>query len=118
MEGLQLQDGDTQLTKLQKMATVAQQATNSIDAILASPLLSKEQREEVTTLKGRIQKAIPWTPLDVITLMNSGNPRATLADAAKANKLSQGNANAASVPTATGPNGQKLYLRNGQWQPQ
>lgn len=116
MEGLQLQEGDTQLTKMQKMATVRQQAGNSIDAILASPLLSKQQREEVTALKARMEKAIPWTPLDVINLANSRNPRATLGDVAKQQGLAP--AAGASAPTATGPNGQKLILQNGQWVPQ
>lgn len=111
MEGLQLQLGDTDLTKMQKMATVRQQAGNSIDAILASPLLSKQQREEVTALKARMEKAIPWTPLDVINLLNSRNPRATLGDVAKQQGLGGQDA-AATTKTI---NGVTYHKVNGQW---
>lgn len=99
-EGLQLQLGDTNLTKLQKMGTIRQNGENALDAILASPLLSKQQREEVTGLKARMAKAIPWTPLDVINLENSGNPRATLGDMAKLNRLT---APQAALPPSPNP---------------
>jgi hypothetical protein len=87
MEGLQLAQGDTQLTKLQKIGSIAQQSQNAMDAILASPLLSDKQRAEVQGLKARIQAAVPWTPANVIDLVNSGNPGMSLGALAQSRGL-------------------------------
>lgn len=90
MGGLRLQEGDTELTKLQKLATMRQTGENTLDAIQASALLSREQRAEVIGLKQRMSKAIPWTPQDVIALMNSKNSNTTLNDIAKQRGLAGG----------------------------
>jgi hypothetical protein len=103
MEGLQLAQGDAQLTKLQKIASMAQLGNNAMDAILASPLLSDKQRAEVQGLKDRVSKAVPWTPADVIDLINAGNPQLSLGQMAKNRGLGGGGV---TVTGKTAPTGQ------------
>ena len=60
-----------------------------------------ESAESIADKKARLQQ-----------MVSSINTRAN------PNQAGQSAQPSASVPTATGPNGQKLYLRNGQWSPQ
>ncbi len=69
------------------------------------------------TLRPRIgesEGAIADKKARIQQMVESINMRANPATAGQPAQTGNG----ASVPTATGPNGQKLYLRNGQWSPQ
>ncbi len=62
-----------------------------------------ESAESIADKKARLQQ-----------MVSSINTRANPQTAGQTSQPTT----ASSVPTATGPNGQKLYLRNGQWSPQ
>lgn len=81
--GLALKEGDTNLTKMRKLATMRQDAENALDSAMTSPILGKEQKAYALKLMDELKAAVPWTPSDVTRLEHSNNPRATLGDFAK-----------------------------------
>ena len=85
---LALLQGDTNLTKMRKLATMRQQAENALEANLTSPFMGKEQKEFSKNLLGELRTAVPWTPSDVTKLQRSNNPTASLGDFAKSQGLS------------------------------
>lgn len=117
MNAVLLGEGDTQMTKLRKMAEMRQIVEENLKPQLANPKLAPAQKQLVRDIIGSVQQAVPFTHHDITLLQSSKNPQATIADFATQRGLPTSSSEA-SVPTATGPNGQKLYLRNGQWSPQ
>lgn len=89
MGKLELQAGDTELTRLQKLATMRQTAEGILDSMANQPSASVAQKKEMDGLKARIEKAIPFLPMDVINLANSQNPKETLGDLAKRRGLGE-----------------------------
>jgi hypothetical protein len=79
-EGLNLNTGDSYITKMRKLAEMRQQSTNALDVQSVSPILSNDQRKKAAALSDRIKVAIPWTVSDVQKLENSDNPKASLRD--------------------------------------
>ena len=77
--------GDTQLTKLRKMAELRQIAVASLEPNLADPRVPKEQKDYITQLVTGFKTAIPFTQEDITKLEKAqkSNPNATLADVAK-----------------------------------
>lgn len=84
---LALAEGDTNLTKMRKLATMRQQAENALESNLTNPLLGKEQKEFAKGLIDELRQAVPWTPSDVTRLERSNKPGATMADFAKSQGL-------------------------------
>ena len=121
-EGLQLNEGNTNLTKMRKLASMRQETQNALEAALANPRLGKAQIQFATKMLDNVKKAIPWTPHNVTLLEYSKNPQARLSDFA--GKQGLGEAKAAIPPAAvaklseghetTFGNGQTWTLRNGQ----
>ena len=83
---LALQEGDTNLTKMRKLATMRQQAENALESNLTSPLLGKEQKEFAKKLIDDLRVAVPWRPSDVTKLERSNKPGATMGDFAKSSR--------------------------------
>lgn len=84
IEGLTLQQGDTEFNHMQKLASVRQTAEGILDAVANSPIATKKQQEEIAGLKARFSKAIPFTPQDVIKLQRKANPdKTTISERAK-----------------------------------
>jgi hypothetical protein len=80
---LSIKPGDTQLNKLSKIAEMRQIIQYGLSPILQDPRKSEEVKEEVRGLIEQTKDAIPFTPLDVIHLMESKDPKATLKDFAE-----------------------------------
>lgn len=78
--GLALKEGDTNITKMRKLATMRQDAENALDSAITSPILGKEQKAYAVNLMEELRKAVPWAPADVTRLEHSDNPSATLRD--------------------------------------
>lgn len=76
-----LQEGDTVLTKLTKMAEIRQNVTAGLETLLDVPTLSQKQREGIQGIITAMAKAIPFTVLDLdnVTLGNAKS----LAEAAR-----------------------------------
>lgn len=87
---LALLEGDTQLTKMRKLATMRQQADNALEANMTSPYMGKAQKELSKKIMDELKTAVPWTPSDVTKLQRSDNPTASLGDFAKSKGLDKG----------------------------
>jgi hypothetical protein len=122
--------GDTEATKLHKLAEMRQIIEYGMDVAVNNPRINPEQKQYLQTIIDEIRQVVPFTHADVTKLSSTPDGR-TLADMAQSHGLNrpQGGVTtphaapaAPTVPaaapiTATGPNGQKLVLKDGQWQP-
>lgn len=70
---LTLLEGDTHLTKIYKLAAGRQIVENGMEVILANPRMAPEQKKLAQSYVAQVQKAIPWTTDDVITLSHSSS---------------------------------------------
>lgn len=87
---LALNEGDTQLTKMRKLATMRQQTENALKGTMSSPFVGKAQREQINGLLKDLREAVPWTPQDVTKLQQAKNPTATMKDFAKSSGVASG----------------------------
>jgi hypothetical protein len=77
------QQPDTQMTKISKLAEARQIIDKGMETLATNPRLSKEQLGLVNKIREDVAKAIPWTQDDVIDLINSENPKASIGDVMK-----------------------------------
>ncbi len=96
MDSITLNEGDSQLTKLRKLAETRQIIEKGIEPNLSNPKLAPAQRELITKIISDVQTAIPFTQHDITQLQQSKNPNATLLDFARKTGLPTTNA----TPTA------------------
>lgn len=120
---LELREGDTQMTKLRKLAEMRQIVDAGLEVQLADPAIPDQIKNVMRTVLARVHKAVPFTQSDVTTLQRSQqkNPAVTLQQLIKNKGLDQGAAQPppgvnAGERWATGPNG-PIVLRNNQWVP-
>lgn len=83
MDSITLNEGDSQLTKLRKLAETRQIIEKGIEPNLANPKLAPAQRQLIERIISDVQGAIPFTQHDITKLQQSKNPNATLMDFAK-----------------------------------
>ena len=83
MDSITLNEGDSQLTKLRKLAETRQIIEKGIEPNLSNPKLAPAQRELITRIITEVQQAIPFTQHDITQLQQSKNPNATLLDFAR-----------------------------------
>jgi len=112
MNAVLLGEGDTQMTKLRKMAEMRQIVEENLKPQLANPKLAPAQKDLVREIIGNVQRAVPFTHHDITLLQQSKDPKATIADFA----IQKGLPTTGEI-TATGPGGKQLVLRNGRWVP-
>ena len=80
MSGLELNSGDTGITKMRKLAIIRQNLETGIDAAIASSYTSTDQKALLKAQKSQVAAAVPWTVSQVQQLENSKNPHASLQD--------------------------------------
>jgi hypothetical protein len=83
MDSITLNEGDSQLTKLRKLAETRQIIEKGIEPNLSNPKLAPAQRDLITKIISDVQSAIPFTQHDITQLQQSKNPNATLLDFAR-----------------------------------
>jgi hypothetical protein len=83
MDSITLNEGDSQLTKLRKLAETRQIIEKGLEPNLANPKLAPAQRELITKIISDVQGAIPFTQHNITQLQQSKNPQATMMDFAK-----------------------------------
>jgi len=83
MDSITLNEGDSQLTKLRKLAETRQIIEKGIEPNLSNPKLAPAQRDLINKIVSDVQQAIPFTQHDITKLQQSKNPNATLMDFAK-----------------------------------
>lgn len=66
-----LAEGDTGITKLLKLARQREIVDGGMETLLTNPRLGKEQKDKAQAIMDSMKEAIPWTPIDVIQLMNA-----------------------------------------------
>ena len=83
MENIVLKEGDTQFTRLRKMAEMRQIVEENMNTYLANPKIPAEQKSAIKQIVGDIQQAVPFTHHDLTQLESSKNKNATIMDFAK-----------------------------------
>lgn len=132
-DNLQFREGDTEETRLHKLAELRQVVDNGMDVLANNPRLPASQRKYVTDIQNEVQHLIPFTHADLFAMRQ--HPGATVGDMVKARTASAaappaagGPPPAAAAPPAAGgfQEGQvafnkatntRLIFKGGQWQP-
>lgn len=122
MDAVIFKEGDTNFTKLHKLAQTRQIVESGLEVLLADDRVSQDVKDQVKTIIGRVQKAVPFTHSDLIQLSKDqmSNPNITMADVVKQKKTAPGAPAAGGIEegqTATGPGGKKIIFKGGSWQP-
>ncbi len=78
MDSVILREGDTNLTKAAKLAQIRQIIEGGLEPVLANPKVPQEVKDFVNKIMDQAAKAVPYTQSDVIKVMTSQNPKATL----------------------------------------
>lgn len=80
MNNLILNEGDTQMTKLRKMAEMRQIVEQGLEPQLSNPKLGPTQKNLIQGIISSVQTAVPFTHHDITQLQQSKNPKATIMD--------------------------------------
>jgi hypothetical protein len=103
MEGLILKAGDSEMTKMRKMAELRQIVEKGMEPNLVDPKIPDVQKAQVRDIITQIQTAIPFTHHDITTLQQSANPSMTMADVVKARGIGAGATQQSPAPAFTVP---------------
>lgn len=87
MDSVILKEGDSDITKMRKMAEMRQIVEKGLEPNLANPKIPDEQKTLVKNIIGQMQTAIPFTQHDITALQHAKNPQSTIADIVKARRL-------------------------------
>jgi hypothetical protein len=77
---LQLRPTDTVQQKMYKMALMRQTVENGLQTVLGTSPLPDDARVHIESLISGVQDSVPFLPSDVLALMQSKNPSATIRD--------------------------------------
>lgn len=82
MDAVLFKEGDTNLTKLHKLAQTRQIVEAGMEVIEANPRVTPQEKEKVASVLQSIRKSVPFTHSDLIKLqvLHETNPNATLKD--------------------------------------
>lgn len=82
MDAVLFKEGDTNLTKLHKLAQTRQIVEAGMEVVDANPRVSPEEKAKVKGVLDSIRKSVPFTHSDLIQLqlLQDSNPNATLKD--------------------------------------
>ena len=85
MDAMTFKDGDTNFTKLQKLAQIKQIAQAGLETTLSNPRLPKEQVAHFKDIIAQIDKAVPFNNGDLLDLQSQQqvNPEITINDILK-----------------------------------
>jgi hypothetical protein len=83
MAAVVFQPGDTQITKLGKLAEIRQIAEVGAEYAMTSPDVTEEQKQQLRGLLVRLRKAIPFTQAQVLQFQYSTKKGYTMQDAMK-----------------------------------
>lgn len=86
MDAVLFKEGDTNLTKLHKLAQTRQIVEAGMEVVDANPRVSPEEKAKVASVLQSIRKSVPFTHSDLIRLqvLHETNPNATLRDVIQA----------------------------------
>ena len=80
MDAVLFKEGDTNLTKLQKMAQIRQIVEAGLESTLANPRMPEAQRKHAEEVIASLRKSVPFTQKDLLKLQveQEQNPNMTL----------------------------------------
>ena len=86
MDAVLFKEGDTNLTKLHKLAQTRQIVEAGMETVQANPRVSPEEKAKVVGILDSIRKSVPFTHSDLIALQEAQrtDPKATLGSILKA----------------------------------
>lgn len=79
MDSVVLKEGDSELTKMRKMAEIRQIVEMGMQPNLDDPKIPEVQKQGVRDVIAKIQNAIPFTHHDITELQKSKDPKMTMA---------------------------------------
>ncbi len=100
MDAVILKEGDSEITKMRKMAEIRQIVEYGLQPSLVNPRLPDVQKEQLQGVISKIQEAIPFTHHD-ITILDKSSGKTTMNDVMNAKGLGGG---AAGASPSAGPN--------------
>jgi hypothetical protein len=100
-EALSWRAGDDEGTRLYKLAEMRQTVDNALATALTNPAITPEMKGQIEQIQRRVQAAIPYSPMDVLTLRTDPTVR-TLEDVMRKRGLNTSAAPAAAAPQAGG----------------
>lgn len=82
MDGVIFKEGDTNMTKLLKLAQTRQIIDKGLEVIVANPRVDEETKKLVRKTLDDINSSVPFTPSEVLQLegLHATNPNATMRD--------------------------------------
>lgn len=113
MDSITLNEGDSQLTKMRKLAETRQIIEKGLEPNLANPKLAPAQRDLITKIIGDVQQAIPFTQHDITQLQQSKNPNATLLDFARKTGLPTASTTTSQAPVKISSDADYAKLPSG-----
>lgn len=87
LDALTIGEGDTQMTKLRKLAEARQIIETNLSVQLSDPKIPAPQKDMVRGIISKTQNAIPFTNADITSLEKSKKPGSTIMDFAKGEGL-------------------------------
>lgn len=114
MDAVIFKEGDTNQTKLHKLAQTRQIVESGIETIMSNDRVSDSQKEQAKAILDRITKAVPFSHTDLIKLQQEQekNPKATLNSIMK--KQSEG-ATYKVGDKSTSKSGKPIHWDGKQW---
>lgn len=111
MDAVLFKEGDTNLTKLHKLAQTRQIIEAGLEVLESNPRVSPEEKGKVTSILKSVRKSVPFTHSDLINLAKeqAQNPSATLRDVMGKSGPKEGE-------EATSKSGKPMVYRNGRWE--
>jgi hypothetical protein len=91
MDAVIFKAGDTNFTKLQKLAQTRQIVEAGLETITSNPRVPEATKNHIKEILAKVEKAVPFTQGDLIDLqgMQNSNPNMTLGDVLKAKRVQE-----------------------------
>lgn len=82
MDGVIFKEGDTNMTKLLKLAQTRQIVDKGLEVIVSNPRVDEETKKLVRKTLDNLNSSVPFTPSEVLKLegLQTSNPKATMRD--------------------------------------
>jgi len=113
MDAVLFKEGDTNLTKLHKLAQTRQIVEAGMEVIEANPRVTPEEKAKVKEVLASIRKSVPFTHSDLIRLQvaQETSPAVTLKSV-----IEGGGAAPKEGDTGTSKSGKPTVFRGGRWE--
>jgi hypothetical protein len=117
MDAVIFKPGDTQLTKLHKLAQTRQIVESGLEVVMSNPRISDDEKTKVKEIMGRLEKAVPFTHSDLIELAKrqEGNPDATLRSVLKKDEAPSAASGPKVGDKSTSKSGKPISWDGKQW---